>query len=296
MFRSAGSALLRRQVQVAPVRLIAPRLAGRTLFSSAKPAPRRFRSTLLRWGVAAAGTYYYFTRSVFAEETEYYRKGRPTEIREVEEEDESQPRTQKDLDEIRKRAHATDAPRRTSTEVVFPDSPADRETAIHQAGIEAGNEDKSLGEAALTEPISPEELEQEVGQQGAYNEETGEINWDCPCLGGMANGPCGAEFRDAFSCFIYSKEEPKGVDCIENFKVMQECFRRFPEIYGSELEDEDAEGEKAQSESSELETPSENSTEPTIPEHPESSSEPPAQVTAEEVKEKVREEVPKEIR
>lgn len=31
----------------------------------------------------------------------------------------------------------------------------------------------------------------------------GEINWDCPCLGGMATGPCGVEFREAFSCFHY---------------------------------------------------------------------------------------------
>ena len=23
----------------------------------------------------------------------------------------------------------------------------------------------------------------------------GEINWNCPCLGGMAVGPCGVEFR-----------------------------------------------------------------------------------------------------
>lgn len=31
----------------------------------------------------------------------------------------------------------------------------------------------------------------------------GEINWDCPCLGGMAYGTCGQEFKDAFSCFHY---------------------------------------------------------------------------------------------
>ena len=31
----------------------------------------------------------------------------------------------------------------------------------------------------------------------------GEINWDCPCLGGAASGPCGTEFRQAFSCFHY---------------------------------------------------------------------------------------------
>jgi intermembrane space import and assembly protein 40 len=32
---------------------------------------------------------------------------------------------------------------------------------------------------------------------------SGELNWDCPCLGGMAYGPCGQEFKDAFSCFHY---------------------------------------------------------------------------------------------
>jgi len=61
-------------------------------------------------------------------------------------------------------------------------------------------------------------LEEEAGQQGAFNPETGEINWDCPCLGGMAHGPCGEEFKAAFSCFVYSTEEPKGMDCIEKFK------------------------------------------------------------------------------
>ena len=65
---------------------------------------------------------------------------------------------------------------------------------------------------------SPEALEEEADQQGAFNPETGEINWDCPCLGGMAHGPCGEEFKAAFSCFVYSKEEPKGMDCIDKFQ------------------------------------------------------------------------------
>ena len=66
----------------------------------------------------------------------------------------------------------------------------------------------------------------------AYNPETGEINWDCPCLGGMAHGPCGQEFRAAFSCFVYSEEEPKGINCVELFKSMQDCFRAHPDVYG----------------------------------------------------------------
>ena len=85
----------------------------------------------------------------------------------------------------------------------------------------------------------PQGLEEEAEQQGAFNEETGEINWDCPCLGGMAHGPCGEQFRAAFSCFVYSKEEPKGVECIDHFKTMQNCFREHPEIYGAELDDDE---------------------------------------------------------
>lgn len=83
------------------------------------------------------------------------------------------------------------------------------------------------------------ELEHEAEQQGAFNEETGEINWDCPCLGGMASGPCGEEFKTAFSCFVYSKEEPKGIECIEHFKNMQDCFRKYPEVYSDELREEE---------------------------------------------------------
>jgi mitochondrial intermembrane space import and assembly protein 40 len=71
-------------------------------------------------------------------------------------------------------------------------------------------------------PGDPQELEEEAGQQGAFNPETGEINWDCPCLGGMAHGPCGEEFKAAFSCFVYSTEEPKGMDCIEKFKFVHD--------------------------------------------------------------------------
>ena len=55
----------------------------------------------------------------------------------------------------------------------------------------------------------------------------------------MAHGSCGEEFRAAFSCFVYSKEEPKGMDCIERFKGMQDCFRKHPDEYGSELEDDE---------------------------------------------------------
>lgn len=78
------------------------------------------------------------------------------------------------------------------------------------------------------------------GEQSAFDERTGEINWDCPCLGGMADGPCGEEFKRAFSCFIFSEQEPKGIDCVDKFKDMQDCFRRHPEVYAEEIEADNA--------------------------------------------------------
>lgn len=78
---------------------------------------------------------------------------------------------------------------------------------------------------------------EESSQESAFDPETNTINWDCPCLGGMAHGPCGEDFKKAFSCFVFSDQEPKGIDCVENFKAMQDCFRRYPEHYKEELED-----------------------------------------------------------
>ncbi|XP_059050831.1 mitochondrial intermembrane space import and assembly protein 40-B-like [Achroia grisella] len=66
----------------------------------------------------------------------------------------------------------------------------------------------------------------------------GSINWGCPCLGGMATGPCGTQFRDAFSCFHYSEADPKGSDCYEKFSVMQDCMARYPELYGKDDDDD----------------------------------------------------------
>lgn len=66
----------------------------------------------------------------------------------------------------------------------------------------------------------------------------GEINWACPCLGGMATGPCGVEFREAFSCFHYSTAEPKGSDCLEPFRQMSDCMAQYPNVYGNKDKDE----------------------------------------------------------
>ena len=50
-------------------------------------------------------------------------------------------------------------------------------------------EAKDAVEHSLGGQVDAEDLAEEAGQEGAFNPETGEINWDCPCLGGMAHGP-----------------------------------------------------------------------------------------------------------
>ncbi|EAW11952.1 coiled-coil-helix-coiled-coil-helix domain-containing protein [Aspergillus clavatus NRRL 1] len=191
--------------------------AGRRLISTAPPdtKSRSWKNSVIRLGLAAGFVYYYNTSNVFAEQPSFSLLSK----KQPESSDESSLPT---LDSIKPRI-------REEKEAASRAAPkSDAQPTQH--------EPLSASEAALK---SPQELEDEANQEAAFNPETGEINWDCPCLGGMAHGPCGEEFKAAFSCFVYSTEEPKGMDCIEKFKGMQECFRRFPEVYGAELEDDD---------------------------------------------------------
>ncbi|KAJ7045606.1 hypothetical protein C8F04DRAFT_1065458 [Mycena alexandri] len=101
-------------------------------------------------------------------------------------------------------------------------------------------EPDSLPTQAITQTDAEAEASGGDSGGGAFNPETGEFNWDCPCLGGMAHGPCGPEFRAAFSCFVHSEDEPKGINCVEKFQGMQNCFREHPEVYASEIADDEA--------------------------------------------------------
>jgi intermembrane space import and assembly protein 40 len=100
---------------------------------------------------------------------------------------------------------------------------AEVEQSLGDNGSETAADTAAVAQEATIDETSDatmDNLEEEAGQQGAFNPETGEINWDCPCLGGMAHGPCGPEFREAFSCFVYSNDEPKGMECIDKFKYV----------------------------------------------------------------------------
>lgn len=109
--------------------------------------------------------------------------------------------------------------------------------------LSSDNDDVGSGAAAS----SPE---QSINDEpsAAVNEETGEINWDCPCLKSALEPPCGHTFKAAFACFVASKTEPKGLDCHELFQAMQECFQAHPEKYGAILADDEEDAEDADDE------------------------------------------------
>ncbi|KAJ5405813.1 hypothetical protein N7465_007097 [Penicillium sp. CMV-2018d] len=178
--------------------------ANRRLISTGPTKSRSWKNTFLRLGLAGGAIYYYNTSSVFSEEPKF-----------------------SILSSIRKQT-GDDANPKTLDSI----TPKIREER-------AAAQSQKSESAALEGGLNPQELQEEAGQEAAFNPETGEINWDCPCLGGMAHGPCGEDFKAAFSCFVYSEEEPKGIDCVDKFKAMQDCFRQHPEVYGAELEDDD---------------------------------------------------------
>ncbi|XPT01161.1 Oxidoreductase [Ascochyta lentis] len=227
MFRSAPRFIARPSA-------LRTALPARRFISTAPPPQksRSWKSLVARLGLAGAIVYYYNTTDVFAEE----------------------PR--------RTIAPATQVESETlpTIESISAER-AQRKAVQQQLEAQRQKEASAAEEAARAQPTNAEPaeggiegLEAEADQQGAFNPETGEINWDCPCLGGMATGPCGDEFKAAFSCFVYSKEEPKGMDCIDKFKDMQNCFRQYPEIYGSEI-DSDSDDDMTADAAADVSTP-----------------------------------------
>jgi intermembrane space import and assembly protein 40 len=200
---------------------------SRRLASTASATKKgTWKGTGLRWGLAIAAVYFYNTSPIFADELpaeafpappHFSDADLPTIDAMIEEKrrhavaaapppSPAAPQEPKAVEEKKKQTESTTAESKLAEIEAAPAAPA------APAAV--------AGETSAPEPGSPEALEQEASSQGAFNPETGEINWDCPCLGGMANGPCGEDFKAAFSCFVYSTEEPKGMDCIEKFQCV----------------------------------------------------------------------------
>ncbi|KAG6060376.1 hypothetical protein E4U17_004555 [Claviceps sp. LM77 group G4] len=225
MYRS-GLRTASRQA-LSSLRAPACRSAPRRLASTASPAdrPSTWKGSALRWGLAFAAVYYYNTSTIFAdsfEAEEPLTRTAPSSFPEP-----GTPTVDSVVDKQRQELETKTQDLNTVSETRLAES----------ATLESQRSTEAQTDAATASP--EEDLEEDVPREAAFNPETGEINWDCPCLGGMAHGPCGEEFKAAFSCFVYSTDEPKGMDCIDKFQGMQECFRKYPDHYGAELTDDD---------------------------------------------------------
>lgn len=64
---------------------------------------------------------------------------------------------------------------------------------------------------------------------------TGEINWNCPCMGNNTQGPCGELFKNAFKCFISNRDNLE--ICTDKFTKMNKCQAKYPLIYNDEKEE-----------------------------------------------------------
>lgn len=80
-----------------------------------------------------------------------------------------------------------------------PSSNQEDDSIVHETDAELGDEE----EGVELEPFNPDDYDAKKYGPILPN---GEINWECPCLGGAAHGPCATEFRAAFSCFHYRYE------------------------------------------------------------------------------------------
>ncbi|PUU74630.1 hypothetical protein B9Z19DRAFT_1103350 [Tuber borchii] len=213
VFRPVSRSLLGCRILSTPVRPTVPVLLrnNRSLFTTAPKQKRSsFKSFVARWAVAGGLIYVACTASnVFADEPKFLQD----EPKTISPEDQDRPKSL--------------LPEKGGKLGRLQGSGAGDNRVLTADEARAGPERRAVGGAGSTPgPGSPGDLEDEAGQEGAFNPETGEINWDCPCLGGMAHGPCGEEFKTAFSCFVFSEEDPKGVDCIEKFRDMQACFQK----------------------------------------------------------------------
>jgi len=58
----------------------------------------------------------------------------------------------------------------------------------------------------------------------------------CESVQDVLKSSCGGEFRAAFECYVTSRSEPKGADCVGSFLSLQKCMKgkegEFRELLG----------------------------------------------------------------
>ena len=94
---------------------------------------------------------------------------------------------------------------------------ADLDQALEEGAIP---EDAPItSETETTTEASSTEENSEAKPEGAFNPDTGEINWDCPCLGGMANALVVKNSRLPFLASYTQKVSLRASTALKNFPV-----------------------------------------------------------------------------
>lgn len=230
------------------IRLQSRKIVHRSYSSAAHGANSTGGGNPLNWTLTAAAALsaiyfvYPFEKKPKEKKQEEPAQSDNEQAKEAEPESEQSQESESDAEEPQSSEQESDEPEQEQEqeqEHISEEQPTKEETVT---STDAHQTDKDIESAQEIQKAEEEQLaptDEEAKQEGAYNPDTGEINWDCPCLGGMAHGPCGEEFKAAFSCFVYSEAEPKGIDCVEKFQHMQDCFREHPEHYAEQIKDEE---------------------------------------------------------
>nr|CAD1844357.1 unnamed protein product [Ananas comosus var. bracteatus] len=98
-------------------------------------------------------------------------------------------------------------------------------------------------------PPPPPSMEALVSEAMAFGEDGSEESLDakvqkaleCPCVAGLRSGPCGAQFTEAFACFLRSTAEEQGSDCVSPFIALQNCIKANPNAFSKDVLDEEEE-------------------------------------------------------
>ncbi|XP_052180025.1 mitochondrial intermembrane space import and assembly protein 40 homolog isoform X1 [Diospyros lotus] len=98
--------------------------------------------------------------------------------------------------------------------------------------------------SSQSEPPSLESLIAEATTYGDSENESLDAKaqkaLECPCIANLRNGSCGAQFSEAFLCFLKSTAEEKGSDCVNPFVALQKCIKVNPDAFSEDvLDDED---------------------------------------------------------
>ncbi|KAL3622603.1 Oxidoreductase [Castilleja foliolosa] len=109
----------------------------------------------------------------------------------------------------------------------------------------AAAEDQTSPTKDSTQP-SLDSLIAEAAAYGDEDDDSGSLEakaqkaLECPCIAHLRSGPCGAQFSEAFVCFLKSTAEEKGSDCVHPFVALQKCIKANPDAFSKDvMEDED---------------------------------------------------------